>query len=257
MQYLLKHFAEWQLCLVFVAVCIGSSMLLLWVFRNYFSITAFREHREVGSIIFGTISLIYSLILAFVIVAVWEDYEELHTDIVREAAKLTDMRFHAAELPVVLSQLVLDNVKGYAELEVKNEWTDNENSLHHNPIMLQLRHKLLIVGGQDTGKVEDINVINKDIDDITELRYSRIGHVHSHVPFLVWVILILGSFVMVFFSYLFVAESGSVHYLFTSILTGMLAMCLFLLFALDHPLSGTAAVSPAPFLQAATGGGPY
>jgi predicted negative regulator of RcsB-dependent stress response len=56
-------------------------------------------NHDVTAVIYGVITLIYSLILAFVIVAVWQDYEEINTDITKEADKLRGIINHAEELP--------------------------------------------------------------------------------------------------------------------------------------------------------------
>jgi hypothetical protein len=48
---------------------------------------------------FGAHSLIYSLVLALMIVAVWSDYDELKSTIELETDKLSAILVHTEELP--------------------------------------------------------------------------------------------------------------------------------------------------------------
>jgi hypothetical protein len=253
MDYLINHFTAWHLCFIFMGVCSAASILCLWLFRKRYSYARLKAYREVGSIMFGIISLVYSLILAFVIVAVWEDYEEVNNSVIREAAKLSDIRFHAEELDSSLSQRVTVAVAAYAGQEVKDQWYNLSDIQRSDPTLSRLRHQLLDYYRQNRANKEEVDAINKDIEDVMEIRYTLLGSVYSHVPFLVWAVLIAGSLIVIFFSYFFITESDKLHYLFSTILVGMVAMCLFLLYMLDHPLCGTSAVSPAPLQHLAAG----
>src|SRR5690349_6782039 len=81
-------------CLLFVAVAVIVSQLALTAFHKWAEKCKLGFHNEVAGIVFGGISLIYSLVLAFVIVAVWDDYTDLEKTIEEEADKLNSILIH-------------------------------------------------------------------------------------------------------------------------------------------------------------------
>jgi hypothetical protein len=48
-----------------------------------------------------------------------------------------------------------------------------------------------------------LRVIHDDVGDVSDLRVDRLTHTHSHVPTLVWLVLITGSIISVIYSYFF------------------------------------------------------
>src|SRR4051794_1921181 len=68
-------------------------------------------NNEVAGIIFSVLSLIYSLLVSFVIVAVWENYEELNRVIEKEADDLNSVLVHSSMLPDSLKTPISDAKK--------------------------------------------------------------------------------------------------------------------------------------------------
>jgi hypothetical protein len=198
-------------------------------------------------VIFGAISLIYSLILAFVIVAVWNNYEELNNTIEKEADKLSNILIHSQELPDSMSRPIQNAVRDYARLVVSNEWqTSTEEKLNNTKLPL-LRQMIVKFESAQPTEEKILDIIDDDLSDAADLRRERINHHHSHVPGMVWVILIAGTIITVLCSYLFSVEPKRLHYLLTCLLTCMIALSLFLVYMLDHPFQGTSHVSGKPF----------
>src|ERR1700710_2665566 len=87
------------LCLAFVTFAVLIAQVGLSIFNAWYDHQKLPQNNEVAGIMFGAISLIYSLILAFVIVAVWEDYDKLNQTIETEADKLNEIITHSRNQP--------------------------------------------------------------------------------------------------------------------------------------------------------------
>ncbi len=250
MEFLVNHLHAWLLCMLITLIIVLTSCSLLGILRRRMKTDPLDGSRDSAGILFGAISLIYSLVLAFVIVAVWEDYEELNTTVMHESIKLQNVCRKAKELPGPMFSMIRDSVHTYAAIEVQREWHSFSGMSADNPVMLHVQQDLLKFDSLPEAGKKIVEDISSDIDDVIELRTERTGNVHSHVPFLVWVVLITGSIVVIVFSYFFFMPAR-LQYLFTSMLAGLITMCIFVLFMLDNPLCGTTAVSDRPFVELA------
>ena len=85
------------------------------------------------------------------------------------------------------------------------------------------------------------------LNDLSELRRLRILASTSHVPTVVWIILIIGWVVSIAFTYFFGMKNAAVHYALVGILCSINALLLFLIYDLDHPFTGNDKITTHAF----------
>ena len=78
-----------------ITLIIGVSVLcavagLLWV-RRLVSLSFLETHHEVAGFFISVLSVIYAVLLGFVILVVWSDFEEIKEAVVRGATQLGDI----------------------------------------------------------------------------------------------------------------------------------------------------------------------
>lgn len=71
----------------------------LSVYNRFFPRIKVSPTNEAVGIVFGVLTLIYSLLVAFVIVATWEDYERLKVTVENEADEINSVMVHSNLLP--------------------------------------------------------------------------------------------------------------------------------------------------------------
>ena len=236
------------LCLFYILVCVLASQAGLFVFNLYFWDKEPIHSNEVTGIVFGAISLIYSLILAFVIVAVWENYEELNKTIASEADKLNSIMAHSATLPDSLQQPMKTAMISYCNQVVNKEWRmEHSNEADQPSAIPELRLMLLRLEPRSKSEESIYNVLDEDLSSLSDLRRNRLSHNRSQVPDLVWLILKAGSVMLIIFSYFFNVQSLKQKSIYLTFLSGYIAMCMFLVYTLDHPFIGNVQVSRQPY----------
>ena len=234
-------------CAVYVLVAGAVAQAGSLLFDRWYRRQRKPGNSEVSGLMFGATSLIYSLILAFVIIAVWSDYEELKVTIGKEADKMNNVLAHSGTLPDSLSFPIKQAMNAYCYTVITQEWNLKEAELDQFPNAVRaLRIMLLHI---ETGGSQQsvLNTINNDLDMITDLRRERLDHVRSHVPGAVWLILGAGSGIIVFFSYFLELPFLRLKRLYLFLLSSMIGMSFFLVDALSSPFSGPAAVSKQPY----------
>jgi hypothetical protein len=207
-----------------------------------------KQGNEVAGIMFGGISLIYSLVLAFVIVAVWENYEGLNKTIENETDKINGIMSHTSTLPDSLKFPVNIALYNYCNQVVKQEWRMKTTNEQDQPSAIPaLRMMLLKHYPGDKMQEGVFNVIDGDLSAISDLRRDRLSHNRSQVPPIVWLILKIGSIMLVVFSYFFNVPSQNLKRIYLFFLSSFIGMCMFLLYTLDHPFNGSSAISYLPY----------
>ncbi|MDN3550028.1 DUF4239 domain-containing protein [Mucilaginibacter aquaedulcis] len=236
---------------IYSILLVGTFVLLaqigLYVFNLIYRQPA-KQGNEVAGIMFGGISMIYSLVLAFVIVAVWENYEGLNKTIENETDKINSIMAHTSTLPDSLKTPLNFALYNYCNQVVKQEWRMKAANEQDQPSAIPgLRMMLLKHHPADKMQEGVFNVIDLDLSAISDLRRDRLSHNRSQVPPIVWLILKIGSVMLVVFSYFFNVPSQNLKRIYLFFLSSFIGMCMFLLYTLDHPFNGSSAISYLPY----------
>src|SRR4051794_4000231 len=114
--------------LILITLLIVAAHAGLFAFENLFKNKNIQHNNnEAAGIVFGALALIYSLLIAFVIVAVWENYDDLNQTIEKEADDLNSLLVHSAILHDSLRQPITVSIKSYCQEVINKEWDMVDN----------------------------------------------------------------------------------------------------------------------------------
>src|SRR5215216_4771340 len=80
------------------------------------------EQNDVAGFIYAVLGVAYAVLLAFVVIAVWQDYETAQTNVESEAHELAGVYFLASQMPEPQRTRVQDLARTYARVVVEEEW---------------------------------------------------------------------------------------------------------------------------------------
>jgi hypothetical protein len=237
------------LCILFVAVMVSTAQAGLWLFNRWHRHLKQQPGNEVTGIVFGAISLIYSLILAFVIVAVWGDYNDTEKAIQAEIDKMNSILSHSSTLPEGLRENFGRALYNYCGQVIHQEWKMQSINIDHPSAIPALR--LMLLTTQPANEVQEriFDSVDKDLSSISDLRRQRLLHTHSQIPSLIWQILGAGTVLMIVFSYFLDTSSLRLKQIYLGFLVASISMCMFLVYRLDRPFDGKNGVSNEPYLK--------
>jgi hypothetical protein len=236
--------------LLLVALLLTVSHCGLYLFDYWSKKKKIAHNNDVAGIIFGVVSLIYSLLVAFVIVAVWENYEDLKTTIEKEAEEINIVLIHSNSLPDSLKYQITGAIKDYCQKVITEEWEIPEGKRHFRQSAIpSLRQLLFRIEASNKVQETVLSLLDEKLSSITNLRRERLSHTRSYVPELVWMILIISSGMIIAFSYFLYVESQLLRKIFLTFLWTIMGMCLFLVYMLDNPFSGSTKVSKVPYQE--------
>jgi hypothetical protein len=217
-----------------------------------------QRHNDVAGFIYAALGVIYAVLLALVVIAVWEEYGAASETVEQEANAAADIFWLADRLPEPRGTHLQELVKSYSEEVVEHEWPLMEQG--QAPLMTQTR-------GTPAGWtiIDDIrqNIQNFEprsqaeeqlyaegldqVDTLSDARRMRLVAAEEGIPGVLWAVLVFGGMAAVGFTYLFGLESTWAHRLMVATLSAVIGLVLFTVGALEYPFSGGARIGTGAF----------
>ena len=217
-----------------------------------------QQHNDVAGFIYAALGVIYAVLLALVVIAVWEEYGAASETVEQESNATAEIFWLAHRLPEPEGSHIQELARSYAEEVTHEEWPLMEQG--EAPLMTQTRGtpvgwtlideiRANLQEFQPHTKAEE-QIYAEGLDQVQRLadaRRMRLVAAEEGVPAVLWAVLVFGGIAAVGFTYLFGLESTWAHRLMVVTLAAVIGLVLFTVGALEHPFSGGARIGPEAF----------
>jgi hypothetical protein len=251
--YLLLQVPAPLLALLFVVVIVGAALVGVWLVRRHTEFESFEAHKDVAGFLIAVVGALYSVLLAFVVVSVWETFEDAARVAQREADVLVSLYRDAEAFPDDGADLRA-SIRGYADSVVDDEWSsmaEGQREAAETDVALnEMFDGYRAVDPR--GPTEEVFLHNavERLDDVTDARRERVAASAEQLPRPLWNVLLAGCVITLGFSLLFPVRAVRVQAVMVGALAAMTALMLFLVVSLDLPFTGDLAVEPAAMHEA-------
>ena len=206
------------------------------------------RHIDVAGYVYAVIGVIYAVILAQVVIAAWQQYQDARAVADDEANAVLNLARLAQVWPDEDRERVEDALSAYAQHVVDVEWTDMAQNEFDESLHTALIHDLWRAVNEAGVRAEGLDPVYaaslQQLDALDEARRSRVLLGRDRLPEAMTLTLIIGAVVTVGFSYLFAVEEGWIQGLMTASLATLVALLLLLEYQLDTPYGGVSAIEP-------------
>jgi hypothetical protein len=236
-----------------VVITVGLAVLGLVLSRRIVRQERLETAGEVAGQVFQSLAgVLYAILVAFVVVVVWEQFDQAQNDTESEAAAISDLLRDSEGLPAAARPAIQQSLLAYTNDVVNDEFP---RMRHGEPIEQQSDHLTRI--WQSFLQVQpvtqsEISFYRESITRLNNLgsaRKTRISSSQSEIPGEMWVLLLGGGAVMLIFTYMFATPDVVLHSVVIALAGALLAFVLYLIFAMEHPFVGSIAVSPDPYVH--------
>jgi Protein of unknown function (DUF4239) len=228
----------------------GGSVLGLYLVRWYVGVDRLRENHEIGAVTFGVLGAFYGLVLAFVIVASWERFDQAGEHALAEASALESLYKLGATFPDPMRTRLTTAVRDYTEEVTYREWTAMaQNRFHRDSSGAHLMWQIVL--SYDPANAEEQMLIDKSIDQlntISEARSLRYIYYSTDLPSVVWMVIYLGCAITIGFSYFFGSRVFRAQALMCATFATLLGITILAVLELAHPYQGTVTLSNEPYV---------
>jgi hypothetical protein len=235
-----------------VGLLIGVSLLGMALSRRSAQIETLEAHQEVAGFIIAIVGVIYAVLLALVVIAVWEQHEAASATASREADAVAGIYRLARSLPASARSPVQAHVLTYARLVVDEEWPLMQRGQASDRAWDTLDDLWRAVAASDPRSPAESAAFQEELtqlDDLGDARRDRLLASQTPLPPILWGVLIGGAVVTVGFTYFFGVRKAAAQALMTTALAATIGLALFLILALDLPFTGNAAIDSAAMEQ--------
>jgi hypothetical protein len=210
------------------------------------------NHNDVAGFILAIVGVVYAVLLAFIAVAVWQNYDSVNTAVDREASLVSDIYRDAIAMPDPARTELRDNLDKYLTAVVETEWPVQRTGRIKKRGWQALNHFHALLAKTEpigpNGAVVHAEML-RALNNLYDARRIRLLSARGGLNGFIWTILLLGGAITVAFSYFFGVRSLRVHFAMTGMLTASLALVFVLMIALDKPFRGSLAIEPTPFID--------
>jgi hypothetical protein len=213
-----------------------------------------QQHNDVAGFLYAVVGVVYAVLLALLVIAVWEQYQRALETVEGEADSVADIAWLAHRLPETERYQLQEHARSYAQEVVDEEWPLMEQGIEGQrgtPEAWNLIDDMrATLQDFEPSTAAEQNVHAEGLDQIDRLgddRRIRFVAAEEGIPGVLWAVLVFGAVVAVGFTYLFGLRNSWAHRLMVMSLTAVIALVLFTIGAMEYPFSGGARVDPGAF----------
>lgn len=204
-----------------------------------------RHHDVIGAFI-NVIGVIYAVLLAFVLLSVWEQYNDIRTSTEQEASQMADLLSIGEALPPADRQAVRSALAAYAAAVVDDEWpamADGRRSDRAESAFADVWRRVAAITPADSRASVVYETMLDRLSELSDSRRARISMAVPSVLPLLWVLLWVGGGVTLLSAFLFDVPTRG-HVVISASLMVVLGFTLYLVYAFDHPFGSDVGIRP-------------
>ena len=208
------------------------------------------KHNDVAGFLSALVGVVYAVILAFLAIAVWEAFGRAESIVEREASAAGDVATDARPYPAELEAAVRTGILTYLTIVLEEEWPlqrKGQVSLRAWRAFETVHRHVLDFEPQTAGQQIAHAEVTRKMNHVLEERRHRIFANGSAIGTEVWVVILIGSAIVISFGWFFGTENARAHVAMMGMVGLSIGLVLFLIAAMDHPFRGGVTVSPSPY----------
>jgi len=248
--YIFHKVHPWLLGATFIFVCVGISVAGLILFRKYTDKERLKSSQEAIIAFMNIVAVLYAVLLAFLVIAVWESFDKCQDNVSSEANNLGSLYRNITLLPEPTRSELNKELLAYEDAVINKEFPAMEyggESKEVKDIIIKIFNTIARYQSLLDKESVVFNGIYKDFNEMLDCRRLRLIASTEEIPSVLWLTLIAGTIAVVFFSYYFHIEHFKTHIIFTIVIGAIIGLTLFLVFVLEHPFQDPWKISPEVF----------
>jgi Protein of unknown function (DUF4239) len=208
-------------------------------------------HNDIAGFVLAIVGVIYAVLLAFIAIAVWENYTAADNLVQTEANLVGDLYRATISLPDDVAQGLRRDLFAYTEAVGKTEWPElagGKVMQHGGWLALDNVHlKLAALHQEDPGTLAAQTSMLHMLNQLYDVRRGRFHAAAASLPEILWWNLLAGGGILIVFSCLFGVPRLAMHAVMVGLLGASIGLVLMLIVLLDNPFRGRSHVSAEPF----------
>lgn len=249
-QSLLYYIPTYLLGAIMVVLSVIFSTTGLILVRKVVPVHQTKLHNDIAGFIFTALGVIYAVLVAFMVVISWQNFDATTTRLEREANIYADLYRDSTGISATFHDRAGKALGEYVKSVVKDEWPMMSKGLESQKTH-DLLHKVWDVYISYTPKGEREKIFFEEsvrkLNEANELRRQRIVDSGTGIHPVLWFVLIACGLITVAFTFFFGTENFFYQTIMTGLLSSLIALVLFTVMVFDYPFTGDISVPSEAF----------
>jgi hypothetical protein len=243
-------YMEFLILAIVVVVLAALYVLGHYLVRRLTARHVAEGHNDVLVPLFLTAGTLYAVLLAFLVIAVWETYTAAKDNVAEEASTLATMYRQTAGMPTDEQRKMRAVLREYAEAVIKDEWSIQAQTGGASP---KARHSvaglyrtfgaLKLAEATSPISIEFLHTFSTVAAD----RNRRTLQANEQLPIILWLGLLVGAVIVVTMSFFLYMETPWPHVVMSGLMSLLIVTLLVMMLLLNQPFKGPLALSPDSF----------
>ena len=209
-------------------------------------------HNDVAGPIIGTVGTILAVILSFLLVTVWQEYDGAAGTVEQEAGAVADLYHAAATFPQPEQGRLRADLRAYVDAVVAQEWPAMRTGGSSPQARRSALDVLRIVAGYNPASPSQQALQQDAIGLARTMQDSRRERLFANtqgIPNFFWFGNLVLAIITIGFCFLFRVRNRTAHLVMTLALTAVIATIFVLIALFDYPFRGGSQIPPTLFTQ--------
>lgn len=228
------------------AVAVFGQLLV----RQYVENHKLKECHDVSGQFLAVIGTMYAVLLGLIVVDAMSKFQDATRTVEQEANSLADIFLLSERMPPQHRDRIQNFCIQYANQVVDEEW----KTMDEGKVYLPARRTAigLMKAAMDYEPVKESEkavypIMVQEVCQLWDNRRARTNMATNGMPWIEWVVLIVGGVITLVFTYFFYVESITLQVMMTAMVTVIIGLNLFLVLLFGYPFSGDLIVKPEAF----------
>lgn len=244
-----------QAALVLIA-CIGFFAFygaVVWIVRRFVKGHVREGHNDVLVPLFLTSGTLYAVLLAFLVIAVWEAHGAADDNAAEEAATLTTLYRQTAGMPLSEQRQLRALLREYTETVIVDEWPIQASTGGRSPEARKITTEVYAtLGNVDPAQRNSPQSVEflRTFGTVADARNRRGLQANQSLPVILWIGLLFGAAIVVAMGFFLYMDVFWPHFVMSALMTVLILSLLLITYLLNRPFRGPLAVDPSAFENA-------
>jgi hypothetical protein len=237
----------WLVMASFVAFAVGLGCGLHIVVHRTVPYAKLVEHNDVAGFMIAVVGALYSVLIAFVVVVVWQQYNDSDRNYGDEVSTVADIYDFSESLAPPQTRAIQALADQYIVEMIDDEWPAMRAGQASDAATTTLARLLSGVAGivpRSAVENDTREHLHVSAQHLYDLRNERLSDNAESLPPVLWMALLVGAGITVGFGYLFGVANIRIHLVMTGAVAALIAVMFTLLVELDYPFRRDTAISP-------------
>jgi len=207
-------------------------------------------HNDVLVPIFLTAGVIYAVLLAFIVVAMWESYDNAKANTAEEASLLVPLYRQSMDFSPQKGAEMRKLIREYGE-GVVEQWEHFRVTGEGSASARLAVDRIIHLYGTLTPATKIKEIVDaqfyETFSSLMTDRNKRLLQASESLSWVMWLAAIGGGMIVVGMCFVLYMDKALMHFVMTSILSAMIGALLVVMIILDRPFVGPLGISPEPF----------